>query len=65
MLSFSKRFIARTLLCASIIGLSAQGQHAISSQSSPGLSTRTSIILCGPGLVYRCFPNGCFCVPAK
>lgn len=62
MLSFSKRFIARTLLCASIIGLSAQGQHAISSQSSPGLSTRSSIILCQPPLVFRCNSKGCFCV---
>lgn len=59
----SNLFIARTLLCAAIIALSAQGQPAKSS-STFKLGSRGSSILCGPGLVYRCGPKGCFCVPA-
>jgi len=55
--SVIKLFISGTLLCSAII-LSAQGQHARSSGPSVG----NSVILCGPGLVYRCNQFGCFCV---
>jgi hypothetical protein len=56
-------FIIRTALCAAIIVLCAQGQNAGSSPASLLLpSARSSEILCGPGLVYRCTPLGCFCV---
>ena len=55
-------FIARTALCAVILVLCAQGQDARSSRASSIRSARSSAILCGPGLVYRCTPLGCFCV---
>jgi len=55
-------FIARTVLCAAIIALCAPGQNARSSRASVLPSTGSSEILCGPGLVYRCTPLGCFCV---
>jgi hypothetical protein len=54
-------FIARTVLCAAFIALCAQGQNAGSSRALSS-STGSSEILCGPGLVYRCTPLGCFCV---
>lgn len=60
MLSLRKLFITSALLCATI-GLSAQGQHARASRAS-SLPSATSVILCGPGLVYRCNQFGCFCV---
>lgn len=62
MLSLTKLSIARTLLFATIIVLSAQGQHAKSSSTSSDFSAGSSAILCGPGLVYRCTKLGCFCV---
>jgi hypothetical protein len=62
MLSLSKLFIARTLLCAAIITFGAQGQHARSSSTSSVLSSGTNVILCQPGFVYRCNKFGCFCV---
>ena len=62
MLNLSKLFIARTLLCATIIALSAQGQHAMSSRASFALSAGGSAITCQPGLVFRCSKLGCFCV---
>jgi hypothetical protein len=62
MLSLSKLFIARTLLCATIIAFSGQGQYARSSNASSVRSAGSSVILCGPGLVYRCSKLGCFCV---
>jgi hypothetical protein len=61
MLRFSK-LITRTLFCATIIMLSAQGQQARPSRTSSGPSTRNSVITCMPGLVLRCNSSGCFCV---
>jgi hypothetical protein len=55
-------FIARTALCAAIIVLCAQGQDARSKSASSVALAGSSEILCGPGLVYRCTPLGCFCV---
>jgi hypothetical protein len=55
-------FIARAALCAAIIVLCAQGQDAGSSRASSVPWAGSSEILCGPGLVYRCTPLGCFCV---
>ncbi len=55
-------FIARTALCAAIIALCAQGNHAGSSRPSSLPWASSSEILCGPGLVYRCTPLGCYCV---
>jgi hypothetical protein len=55
-------FIARIALCASIIVLCAQGQDAGISRASSLPRAGDSAILCGPGLVYRCTPLGCFCV---
>jgi hypothetical protein len=60
--SLSKRFIARTLLCATIIVLSAQGQNARISRTSSGPAAGNSVITCMPGLVLRCNQFGCFCV---
>jgi hypothetical protein len=57
-----KLFIARAVLCIAVIGLCAQGQNAGSSRASSVLRAGSSAILCGPGLVYRCTPRGCFCV---
>ncbi len=62
MLNLSKLFIVRTLLCATIIVLGAQGQPAKSASASSVPSTRSSAILCQPGFVYRCNQFGCFCV---
>lgn len=61
MLSLRKLFIASTLLCATIMAL-GQGQQARTSSASSTVSTGTSVILCMPGLVYRCNKFGCFCV---
>lgn len=55
-------FIARAALCAAIIALCAQGHDAGSSRASSLPRAGSSVILCGPGLVYRCTPLGCFCV---
>ena len=60
--SLSKLFISSALLCATIFALNVQGQNARSSRSSTGPSTGNSVILCMPGLVYRCNQFGCFCV---
>jgi hypothetical protein len=54
--------IARTALCIAIVALCAQGQNARSSRASSLPSAGSSEILCGPGLVYRCTPLGCYCV---
>ena len=56
--SLSKLFISSALLCATIFALNAQAQHAKNS----ALSVGSNVILCGPGLVFRCTPAGCFCV---
>lgn len=63
MLSLSKLFIVRTLLFATTLSLSGQGQHAISTiaKSAPSAGGNP-VILCKPGLVYRCNQFGCFCV---
>jgi hypothetical protein len=53
---------ARIGLFIAIIALSAQGQHARSARASSALSAGSSVILCSPGLVYRCNKFGCFCV---
>ena len=58
MLSLSKLFIAGALLFA-ITGPNGRAQQA-SSTSSP--SAGSSVILCQPGLVFRCNSHGCFCV---
>jgi hypothetical protein len=58
--SLSKLF-SSAVLCTVII-LSAQGQHARSSRTSPPPSAGSNVILCQPGLVYRCNQFGCFCV---
>ena len=55
-------FIARAAFCVAIIALCAQGQNPVSSRASSLRSAGGSEILCGPGLVYRCTPAGCFCV---
>jgi hypothetical protein len=62
MLSLSKLFIARTLLCATIVVFGAQGQHARGSSTSAVPSVGNNVILCKPGFVYRCNKFGCFCV---
>jgi hypothetical protein len=62
MLSLSKLFIARTLLCATIVVFGAQGQHAMGSTTSAIPSAGNNVILCQPGFVYRCNKHGCFCV---
>lgn len=56
--SLMKLFISSTLLCTTII-LSAQGQKAT---TSSGPTVDNSVILCMPGLVFRCNQFGCFCV---
>ncbi|MGC2638113.1 MAG: hypothetical protein WA294_13100 [Acidobacteriaceae bacterium] len=56
-------FIARASLFAALIALCPQTQKAESTHASmvPWASS-PGVILCGPGLVYRCTPKGCFCV---
>ena len=58
MLSLGKLFIAAALLCTPIMASNAQAPNARKSTISPG----NSVILCMPGLVYRCNQFGCFCV---
>ena len=58
MLSLSKFIIAAALVCTPIIASNAQTQNAKKSSISPG----ANVILCMPGLVYRCNQFGCFCV---
>jgi hypothetical protein len=56
-------FIARIALCAAIVALCPQAQNAESPRTSIVPWTGSpNAILCGPGLVYRCSPQGCFCV---
>lgn len=56
-------FIARAALCALIIALCPQAQNAGTTRASLVLRAGgPRVILCGPGLVYRCTPQGCFCV---
>ena len=62
LMKISRLFAARTALCIAIIALCAQGQNAGSSRASSLPSAGSSEILCGPGLVYRCTPQGCYCV---
>ncbi|HEX3093652.1 MAG TPA: hypothetical protein VHW72_13560 [Candidatus Angelobacter sp.] len=56
MLSFSKLFIAAALLCTPIMASNAQAPN------SQRISSGTNVILCMPGLVFRCNQFGCFCV---
>jgi hypothetical protein len=58
MLSFSKLFIAAALLCTPIMASNAQAPNT----KSPRISSGTNVILCMPGLVFRCNQFGCFCV---
>lgn len=56
-------FIARIALCAAIVALCPQTQNAESSRASIApWAGSPNVILCGPGLVYKCTPLGCFCV---
>jgi len=59
--SLSKLFIARTLLCATIIMLSAPQQYA-GSWSKLLTPSAGSAITCQPGYVFKCSKLGCFCV---
>jgi hypothetical protein len=61
MLKSLNKLFSGALLCTVII-LSAQGQHARTSRTSPGPFVGSNAILCQPGLVYRCNQFGCFCV---
>jgi hypothetical protein len=58
MQSFNKLFIAAALLCTPIMASNAQAPNA----GSPRISSSTNVILCMPGLVFRCNQFGCFCV---
>jgi len=55
--------IARVALCTAIVALCPQVPVGGSSRaSSLPRAGSSSVILCGPGLVYRCTPQGCYCV---
>jgi len=58
MINLEKLFIAAALLCTPLIASNAQAP----STTSPRILTSTNVILCMPGLVYRCNQFGCFCV---
>ena len=58
MLSLGKLFIAAALLCMPLMASNAQAPNL----RSPRISSSTNVILCMPGLVYRCNQFGCFCV---
>ncbi|MGA8530378.1 MAG: hypothetical protein WB622_11735 [Acidobacteriaceae bacterium] len=56
-------FIARVALCAAIAALCLQPQTARTSRASfVPWTASPGVILCGPGLVYRCTTHGCYCV---
>lgn len=57
-------FIIRAVLCAAaIIALCPQAPNAGTAHASViPLISKSRVILCGPGLVYRCNQFGCFCV---
>ena len=56
--SLSKLFIAAALLCTPLMASNAQAPNVKSQRISSG----TNVILCMPGLVFRCNQFGCFCV---
>jgi hypothetical protein len=55
--SLSKLFIAAALLCTPLMASNAQAPAR-----SQRISSGTNVILCMPGLVFRCNQFGCFCV---
>jgi hypothetical protein len=56
-------FIVRAALCAAIFALCPHAQNAESSRTSFVPWTGSpNVVLCGPGLVFRCSSLGCFCV---
>ena len=56
-------FIAHAVLCATIVAFCPQPRQSSASQVSlVPLTHSPQVILCGPGLVYKCTPQGCFCV---
>jgi hypothetical protein len=57
LISVSKRIAMLVGLLVLLYGASAPA-----SAQQPRPMVRTSFILCGPGLVYRCNRYGCFCV---
>ena len=57
-INLNKLFIVAALLCTPIIASNAQTQNARTSS----ISSKHSVILCMPGLVFRCNQFGCFCV---
>lgn len=58
MLRLNKLFIAAALLCTPLLASNAQAPKT----TSPRISSGTNVILCMPGLVFRCNQFGCFCV---
>jgi len=56
MINLEKIFIVAALLCTPLMASNAQAP------TSPRISTSTNVILCMPGLVFRCNQFGCFCV---
>ena len=58
MINLEKLFIVAALLCTPLMASNAQAPNA----TSPRISTSTNVILCMPGLVFRCNQFGCFCV---
>jgi hypothetical protein len=57
MVNLEKLLIVAALLCTPLMASNAQAPNA-----TPRISTSTNVILCMPGLVYRCNQFGCFCV---
>jgi hypothetical protein len=58
MINLEKFFIVAALLCTPLMALNAQAPNV----TGPRISTGTNVILCMPGLVYKCNQFGCFCV---
>lgn len=62
-MKMTRLVVARAALCAAIVALVPQAQSVRNSRASfvPWVGS-PGVVLCGPGLVYRCTPKGCFCV---
>ncbi len=58
MINLEKLLIVAALLCTPIMASNAQEPNT----GNPRISTSTNVILCMPGLVFRCNQFGCFCV---